>query len=70
MEAAIVANFGTISQSGTWNLELNLVQWPKSKFPKYDIRSWSPDHNACSKGITMSKDELIKLRDLLNTLDI
>ena len=52
-----------------WNLELNLVSW-NDRDAKYDIRSWSEDHTKMGKGITLSGDELKKLRDLLNKIEI
>ena len=33
---------------------------------KYDIRSWSPDHQKMGKGITLTKEELESLKKLLN----
>ena len=38
--------------------------------PKYDIRDWAPEHAKASKGVTLSADELILLRDLLNEMDL
>jgi Uncharacterized protein conserved in bacteria len=46
-----------------WKKELNLVSW-NDKEPKYDIREWSPDHAKMGKGITLTKEELNKLRDV------
>ena len=34
--------------------------------PKYDIREWAPDGQTMSKGVTLSKEELAALRELLN----
>lgn len=67
----IVKNIGTIAEGkGGWNLELNLVSWG-GRSPKYDIRSWSPDHQKMGKGSTFTKEELEALKNLLNnsTLD-
>mgnify|MGYP002738745932 CR=1 FL=1 len=62
--------FGELStgRSG-WNRELNLVSW-NDRAPKYDIRDWAPDHEKMSKGITLNADEIRKLRDLLNGMDL
>lgn len=52
-----------------WKMELNLVQWYDND-PVIDIRRWSPDHEKCSKGITMSEDELASLAGvLMNAVD-
>ena len=52
-----------------WNLELNKISWNKNP-PKYDLRSWSPDHQKMGKGVTLTGEELKKLRDLLNSIEI
>ena len=38
--------------------------------PKYDIREWSPDGQTMSKGVTLSKEELAALRELLNKMEL
>lgn len=66
----IIKNIGELSESPKgWKKELNLVSW-NEKGPKYDIREWSPEHDKMSKGITLSKEEIIKLRDILNDIDL
>ena len=66
----ITNSIGTISEGkGGWNLELNLVSWG-GRPAKYDIRSWSPDHQKMGKGITLTKEELIALKDLLNKVEL
>jgi hypothetical protein len=66
----IVMQIGIISQSGSgWTKELNLVSW-NGRDPKYDIRDWSPDHEKMGKGVTLSREELLGLRDLLNQWDL
>jgi len=52
-----------------WTKELNLVSW-NDNAAKYDIREWSPDHVKMAKGITLTVGELMKLRDLLNELNL
>ena len=63
-------NLGVISE-GTrgWKKELNLISWSGNE-PKYDIRDWSPDHEKMTKGVTLTKEDLVSLRDLLNSLDL
>ena len=66
----IVMHIGTLSQSSTgWTKELNLVSW-NDRPPKYDIRDWSPDHRQLGRGVTLSREELLALRDLLNQWDL
>ena len=52
-----------------WRKELNRVSWNDAE-PKYDIRTWSPDHEKMGKGITLSVEELNKLREILNDMDL
>lgn len=53
---------------GGWNMELNLVSWG-GRPAKYDLRSWSPDHEKMGKGLTLTKEELLALKDLLNKVE-
>lgn len=70
MTYTITEHVATISTSGSWALELNLVSWD-GRAPKYDLRKWSADHSKMSKGITLTEDELAGLltaiTPLLNT---
>ena len=37
---------------------------------KYEIRDWAPEHEKMGKGVTLSTEELKKLRDLLNGMSL
>ncbi|QTQ12435.1 hypothetical protein HRI96_09655 [Treponema parvum] len=66
----IAESLGEISEGkGGWKMELNFVSWG-DRPPKYDIRSWSPDHQKMGKGITLTKEELLSLKELLNSLTL
>ncbi len=66
---SIQKQFGVLSTSKSgWNLELNFVSWG-SYAPKYDIRSWDQNHEKMGKGITLTKDELVALKNLLDGMD-
>lgn len=70
IKVEIKENLGTISESAKgWLKELNLVSW-NDKEPKYDLREWDPTHEKMGKGVTLSTDELKKLREFLNGLDL
>ena len=61
----IINKIGVISTTTSgWTLELNRISWNGNE-PKYDIRTWSPDHIKMGKGITLSEKDLISLADLL-----
>lgn len=61
----IIETLGILSE-GTkgWQKELNMVSW-NERSPKLDIRDWGPNHEKMGKGITLSDQETIKLRELL-----
>lgn len=66
----IEKELGIISEGKSgWHLELNQVSWG-GRPAKYDLRSWSPDHQKMGKGCTMSSEELIALKKLLNNIEI
>lgn len=61
---------GKRGQSG-WTLELNKIQWdPANPEIKYDIRTWAPEHKKIGKGISLNKEELVALRDALNSFEL
>jgi hypothetical protein len=65
----IVKKIGVLSKSEKgWTKELNLIRW-NNREPKYDIREWAPDGQTMSKGVTLSKEELVALRELLNKME-
>ena len=66
----IVKKIGVLSTTSRgWTKELNLVSW-NDRDPKYDIREWSPDGETMGNGVTLTKDELVALRELLKTMDV
>ena len=66
----IIETIGILSESSKgWKKELNLISW-NDKDPKYDLRDWSPDHERMGKGVTLTKDELRELREILNKMDL
>ncbi|MDE6210646.1 MAG: hypothetical protein K2J75_07045 [Clostridia bacterium] len=66
----VVETYGSLSESSKgWKKEIKLISW-NQKEAKYDIREWSPDGEKMGKGVTLSKEEIINLRDLLNKIDL
>ncbi|HKK96344.1 MAG TPA: YdbC family protein [Anaerovoracaceae bacterium] len=64
----IIETLGVLSENAKgWKKELNLVSW-NGREPKYDLRDWGPEHEKMGKGVTLSKEELIRLKDILNEL--
>lgn len=66
----IIKNIGVLSASASgWSKELNLIRW-NDREPKYDLRDWSADHEKMGKGVTLTQQELLALRELLNRMEL
>jgi hypothetical protein len=66
----IIKQIGVLSKSGSgWTKELNLISWNERE-PKYDIRDWSPDGEKMGKGVTLSREELSALKELLSKIEL
>lgn len=63
----IVEELGILSESTRgWTKELNLISW-NGREPKYDIRDWAPGHEKMGKGATLTKEEVLSLKELLKS---
>ncbi len=61
----IVEKIGVLSTTEKgWSKELNLISW-NDREPKYDLRDWNETHEKMGKGITLTQDELNKLKETL-----
>lgn len=61
----IVETVAELSESPKgWKKELNLISW-NGRDPKYDIRDWAPNREKMGKGITLTEDELMALKEVL-----
>ncbi len=66
----ILKKIGVLSKSASgWAKEVNLISW-NDREPKYDIRDWAPDGEKMGKGVTLSKEELLALKGLLNSIEL
>lgn len=64
----IKEQIGVLSETAKgWKTELNLVSW-NDREPKYDLRTWSENHEKIGKGITLSKEEMVNLKELLDKI--
>ncbi len=62
--------YRTLSESSKgWTKELNHASW-SGREPKYDLRDWDPDHQKMGKGVTLTEEELQKLKELLGEMEI
>lgn len=65
-------HLATLSDSSKLSTELNIISYSGTA-PRYDLRRWRQTRDGekrMQKGLTMNAEELRKLRDVLNTLDI
>lgn len=66
----ITKSVGLISEGkGGWRLELNMVSWG-GRPAKYDIRSWAPNHEKMGKGVTLTREDMLSLKALLESAEI
>ena len=66
----IIQKLGILSTSASgWSKELNLISW-NDREPKFDIRDWSGDGMKMGKGVTLTLDELLVLREVLNSMEL
>lgn len=66
----IVEEIGVLSSNAKgWQKELNKVSWNGGE-PKYDIREWAPDHERMGKGVTLTEEEVEKLREILDVINL
>jgi len=66
----ITETLGVLSESAKgWKKELNLISW-NDKEAKYDIRDWDSEHKKMGKGAILSVEELKKLKEILNDIEL
>lgn len=66
----VMEKHGVLSESSKgWTKELRSISW-NDKEAKFDIREWAPADEKMGKGVTLSKEELISLKSILNKMDI
>ncbi len=65
----LIQKIGVLSKSASgWTKELNLMRWNDQE-AKYDLRDWSPDRQRRGKGVTLTKEELMALKELLEKME-
>ena len=69
LKCEILETLIEFSSEGKFHKELNLVKWGDHE-PKYDLRGWNEDRSQMSKGITLTKDELIILKNELGGFNL
>ena len=65
----IIEHIGMLNENEKgWKKEINLISWNERE-PKYDLRDWNENHDKMGKGITLTKEELIQLKEALNSYE-
>ena len=68
----VVKHIGNISKKDNYSKEVNLISW-NGRPPVIDIRGWRIGNDESRyplKGMSMSKSDLIALKDLLQNVDL
>lgn len=66
----VIKELGVLSPgSKGWQKEINLVSW-NDRRAKVDIRDWGPNHERMGKGVTLNKEELKVLKEILIAVDL
>lgn len=66
----IVQNIAVLStEKSGWTKEVNLVSFNDAP-PKYDIRSWDPNHEKMGKGVALSDEEMKALLEALADVEL
>ena len=66
----VLKDFGTIEEPESgYDTRIKVVAWNGGK-PKVDIRKWSKDNTKMAKGISLSVDAVLCLKELLNNINI
>lgn len=66
----IEEHIGVITEeTNGWKKELNKVSWNGGP-AKYDIRSWDDSHVKMTRGITLHRDEMAALKELVSTIKL
>lgn len=69
VKCEILDTFVELPEQKGYHLELNLVKWGDNP-PKYDLRRWNEDRSKMTKGVTLSREELILLIEALPQINL
>lgn len=61
----IIERIAVLSESSKgWTKEFNKVSW-NGREAKYDLRDWQHEEGKMGKGVTLTDEEVAKLREVL-----
>ena len=66
----IKEHYGVLSENQQgWTKQVNLVSWNERQ-PKVEVREWIEDLTRLGKGITFTFDEVVALKEIINSIDL
>jgi len=65
----ITEKIAILSEKGNWTKELNKVSW-NDRPPKFDLRDWNHEEGKMGKGATLTEEEINKLKEALNEIEL
>ena len=66
----ITEKLGILSENPNgWSRQFNMISW-NDREPKFDIRDWAPGNEKMSKGISLTREEIKTLNELLNEMEL
>lgn len=68
----VIRHIGTISEKNSYTKEVNIISWG-GRAPVCDIRSFRVGNDSNKyplKGISMSREDLVALKELLSQIDL
>ncbi|MBP3392346.1 MAG: hypothetical protein J6L76_06125 [Clostridia bacterium] len=69
IQCTLKHHLGTLRESDKgWRREVNIVSW-EGAASRLDIRDWSKNKDRSSKGVTFTRKEVERLRDMLTLLN-
>ncbi|MBO4327594.1 MAG: hypothetical protein J5950_10015 [Clostridia bacterium] len=71
MQRTVRAKLATLRENpkSGWKRLVTVTQWGGGKF-KLDVRDWSSDMTRSTKGMTFTRSEAEKLRNVLSIIDL
>ena len=64
----IIERIAILAKKGDWTKELNVVSF-NDRPAKYDLRDWNHEKGRMGKGATLTVEEMINLKTVLNAID-
>ena len=50
-----------------WTKELNIISWCEGP-DKYDIRDWDENHEKMSRGVTLTHEQFMNLKEIMEVI--